>query len=72
MDYIRKSLNVMESVSCLKFINRTTEEDYIEVTVNWIEDMRGLKFTVLFCFIFSRGTTMGVIHTWEDKVASKC
>lgn len=32
-DYIREALNEMEAVTCLKFVARTKEENYIRVTV---------------------------------------
>ena len=32
-DYIRKSLDEIEAASCLKFVPRTKEENYILVTV---------------------------------------
>lgn len=32
-DYIELALKTMESVSCLKFIKRTNEEDYVLLTV---------------------------------------
>lgn len=34
-DFIRKALDEMEAVTCLKFIPRTDEESYIRVTVRW-------------------------------------
>lgn len=33
--YIRKALNFIESVSCLQFVKRTDEEDYIEIIVSF-------------------------------------
>lgn len=32
-DYIEKALKTLESVSCVKFVRRTNEEDYVELTV---------------------------------------
>lgn len=32
-DYIEKGLKTLESVSCLKFVRRTNERDFIELTV---------------------------------------
>lgn len=32
-DHIEKGLNVLQSVTCLKFVRRTTEVDYIQVQV---------------------------------------
>lgn len=32
-DYIELALKKMESVSCLKFLRRTNQKDYIEITV---------------------------------------
>lgn len=33
MDYIREALDVLESVTCLKFVKRTDEENYVYVKV---------------------------------------
>lgn len=33
-DYIELALKTMESVSCVKFVRRTNEEDYVEITVS--------------------------------------
>lgn len=33
-DYIELALRTIESVSCVKFVRRTNEYDYVEVTVS--------------------------------------
>lgn len=33
-DYIEQALGTIESVSCVKFIRRTHESDYVEVTAS--------------------------------------
>lgn len=33
-EYIEQALKMIESVSCVRFIKRTTEEDYIEITAS--------------------------------------
>lgn len=32
--YIEMALKTLESVSCLKFVRRTNEKDYVQMTVN--------------------------------------
>lgn len=60
MLYIRKALNVMESVSCLKFVLRTDEEDYIEVRVR----DSNLQFDFdLYKFTYFRAKEMDVTQT---------
>lgn len=34
-DYIELALRKIESVSCVKFVRRTNEYDYVELTVSW-------------------------------------
>lgn len=33
-DYIEKALKTLESVSCVKFVKRTNEQNYVEITVS--------------------------------------
>lgn len=38
-DYIGVALKTMESISCVKFVQRTNENDYVEVTVSHMIDI---------------------------------
>lgn len=42
-DYIRKGLNELEAISCLKFVQRTNEPNFVNVTV-------GIWFLFFFFF----------------------
>lgn len=33
-EYIERAMKMIETVSCVKFIKRTNEEDYIEITAS--------------------------------------
>lgn len=33
-DYIEKALKTLESVSCVKFVKRTNEKNFVEITVS--------------------------------------
>lgn len=69
-NYIEKALKTMESVSCLKFVRRTNEEDYVEMQVS--SNIQLIYFDSFFTSMYSRLKMADVIHRLDVVVVNRC
>lgn len=73
-EYIERILKTIESVSCVKFIRRTNETDYVEITVSRTIAIVLCVFNLEINFnllTIGRQTMMAVVQRWDSIAASK-